>query len=101
MNNQEASNHTFCLIFEWAYDGNHGVEVTPFTNENKARTAFKELVEREKRESWIADEQASTDADGNPEEGSLIIDKDTDTDFDAFIQGWESDQHTSIKLAIV
>ena len=101
MDNQEASNHTFCLILDWAYDGDHGVEVTSFTDENKARAEFKKLVEHEKRETWIANEQASTDDDGNPEEGSLVIDEDTDTDFYAFIQGWESDQYTSVKLTML
>lgn len=88
----------FCLTLDWAYDGDHGVEVQSFTDENEARAAFKKLVEHEKCESWIADKQVSADADGNPEDGSLVIDEDTDTDFYAFIQGWEFTQYTSVKL---
>lgn len=99
---QKSSAHTYCIIFDWAFDNEHDVEVKAFNDESEAREVFKQLVEKEKQESWIAvEKELAADDDSEPTEGSLVIEDDSDTYFYAYIQGWESSQYTSIKLTVL
>lgn len=85
--NRHSNDKIFIVIMDWAEFGNPGVEVILTTkNEELAYKIFKENVESEKLNSWIAD---STD---------LVI-HETDHEFLAYLK-YESYQnvHTHIEI---
>lgn len=56
---KHSSDRVFIVIMDWAYEGDSGVEVLLTTkNEETACKIFKEKVESEKLDSWIADPTA-------------------------------------------